>query len=528
MKRILAASFLVIFSGSVLGYLWHGRFQYHHRWWIVATYGLAGAVVLVNLRVFPRSLRELGLTWPIDSRGRLAYGILTLAGLVLILFAAGAAGPTSFAWAELQGLPLYLGWALLQQFILQNVLRSSALVLIGGDWRGGTGSAIVPASLLAAVLFGAFHLPHPVLAPLTFVAATGWCWIFSRSPSLPATALSHVLLASTLLLTGQGRVLDSFGVGKQGFRYQGYGDGIQVAAGWDRAGSPVVVTLPGPDRGRASQIRVATPDGRLLAAWTAFPEYDFSGRFAVADLGLGPGDEVVVVPGPGSGNPALVRIFSLDGRRLESFPVAGLAQGYGANISVACRGILIGSGPAPGAPPVVVWLDAAGRELHRWDFEGRLPFVNGIKAWAAPHACPPDALLLAGTEVSVNPAEIWLWRNGEGVPVEVFPATYGLNLAVADTNPGVVLAGPGPLWGYPRWLRLFQFNGAALEMTDDFVVPGPEPAAGVAVALLDLDGDGLSEFVVGEGTVPGSPGRVRIVDRSRRILYQWDVPSADR
>jgi membrane protease YdiL (CAAX protease family) len=47
--------------------------------------------------------------------------------------------------------------------------------------------------VLAAVLFGAIHLPNPFLAPVTAVAALVWCRIYDRYPNLIPLALSHGL-----------------------------------------------------------------------------------------------------------------------------------------------------------------------------------------------------------------------------------------------------------------------------------------------------------------------------------------------
>ncbi len=524
MKRFQAAVLLILFGGSILSYLWYGRFHYHHRWWITATYLAAGAAVLFAFRIFPQRSRW-GLSPMFPAGVGRVFGLPTLAGTVLIVtagwFADGSVEAVGKTWGEL---PQYLLWAALQQFLLHHFLRRlSEVVLVGSQAEGFRRS--VGGALLAACQFAVFHLPHPVLAPLTLAAALFWCLAFGRTPSLAAATLSHFLLAGTLLVTGQGRVLDSFGVGKPGFRYEGYGHGVQVAAGYGPHGEALIVTLPGPDRKTPSLVQVFSPDGRRQAAWTAFPEFGYSARMAVGELGYGPGDELAIVPGPGSGNPALVRIFTLEGRRLAEFPVGALSSGYGAYVSVVCGGLLLGAGPAPGAAPFVVWTDAAGKTLRQWDLSGRVDFVSGIKAWALPGKCPPDGLVVGGSEVSVNAAEFAVISNGETVRVPAYPATYGINLAslAAGEGEAAVAVAPGPLRGYPRWVRIFGLRGGKWEMLDDFVVAGPEPGAGLNLAALDLERDGTPELVVGEGSAFGFPPRVRVVDRFRQVLWEWDA-----
>ena len=46
---------------------------------------------------------------------------------------------------------------------------------------------------LAALLFGAIHLPNPFLAPVTAVAALVWCRLYDRYPNIIPLALSHAL-----------------------------------------------------------------------------------------------------------------------------------------------------------------------------------------------------------------------------------------------------------------------------------------------------------------------------------------------
>ncbi|GAB4117242.1 MAG: hypothetical protein Kow001_17570 [Acidobacteriota bacterium] len=523
MKRLQAAILLTLFTGSILVYLWYGRFHYYHRWWIAGTYVLAAAAVLISLRLFPRRSGTWGLSPVFPPGVGPAFGLPTLAGVILILVTARPRGGLSGMVSEALGeLPQYLVWAAVQQFLLHHFLRFLSEVLLNGREPAGRRMP-VGGALLAAALFASFHWPHPLLVPLTLVAGFVWCLAFVRSSSLVAATLSHIVLAGTLLIVGQGQLLTSFWVGKAGFRFEGYGEGVQVAAGFGPQREPLIVTLPGPDRDVPSVVRVFSPDGRSRAVWTAFPEFGYSGRMAVGELGFGPGDEVAVAPGPGAGNPAMVRIFSLDGRRLAEFEVEELRSGYGAWISVACGGVLMGAGPAPGAAPLVVWTDVTGNILRRWDLGGRVGFVNGIKVWALPGKCPSDGLVVTGSEVSVNPAEFVVVSDRETVAVPAFPATYGLNLIPLEGKDAVVAVSPGPLRGYPRWVRIFEKRLDRWEMLEDFVVPGPEPAAGLTLAVTDLEGGGVQELVVGEGTAPGNPPRVKVIRWPRELLEDWEA-----
>jgi membrane protease YdiL (CAAX protease family) len=81
-------------------------------------------------------------------------------------------------------------WAAGQQFALQTVLLREAQATTSR----GKGIA------LAAATFGALHLPNPFLAPVTFLAALVWCWIYDRHPNLLPLALAHALSTLVILL----------------------------------------------------------------------------------------------------------------------------------------------------------------------------------------------------------------------------------------------------------------------------------------------------------------------------------------
>ena len=78
--------------------------------------------------------------------------------------------------------PLIL-WGGAQQWVLQTVVLREAQ-------RATSRQAGI---VVAAVLFGAIHLPNPFLAPVTALAGLFWCRLYDRYPNVIPLALSHAL-----------------------------------------------------------------------------------------------------------------------------------------------------------------------------------------------------------------------------------------------------------------------------------------------------------------------------------------------
>ena len=104
--------------------------------------------------------------------------------LVLLTVAAGHLTGTLHDRRDFLGnlAPLVV-WGGAQQWVLQTVVLREA------QRATSRRTGIV----VAALLFGAVHLPNPFLAPVTAVAALIWCWAYDRYPNIIPLALSHAL-----------------------------------------------------------------------------------------------------------------------------------------------------------------------------------------------------------------------------------------------------------------------------------------------------------------------------------------------
>ena len=145
---------------------------------------LVPAAIIVGLTLLHDYRRR---EWGFSSRalwpGMQASLIVTVL-LVLVILGAGMAMGTLHDRRDFLGslAPLVL-WGGAQQWVLQTVvLRESQRM-----------SSARTGIVIAALLFGAVHLPNPFLAPVTAGAALVWCALYDRYPNVLPLALSHGL-----------------------------------------------------------------------------------------------------------------------------------------------------------------------------------------------------------------------------------------------------------------------------------------------------------------------------------------------
>ncbi len=516
LRRGYALLLLSGFSGLIFAYLWVWRFSYFHYRWVLLSY-LGGAMLVLTAHRLYSNRRQFGLRFDNLSEACARFAI-PAAGLSGLIVAAGFfAGDWSRpSWKMI--LP-YFGWALVQQHVLQNFLKPLFQILGG---RGG-----LAAWFPAAVVFALYHLPNPWLVLATFAMALAWCAIFDRTPNLLAAALGQTLLTVALLSFFKFGFVDQLEVGRGGFRFEQYGDGVKVAGGNFESGEAFVATLPGADRGKPSRVRVFDASARLRYDWTAFPEFDFSGEIAAGDLGFGPGDEIVVTPGPGASNPPWARVFSPQGELLLEVKVPWLGDGYGAWPAVNCRRIYLGAGPGPRHAQRLAEIAPDGSVTDKWEFP-TLGLVNGLRGTRACEPAdspnpPAGLLLLWGSEIPVNPATLFLAdpESGQISDLPMLNTTFGLRLALLQDQTGAVMAGAaGPLPGYSGIVTLQRLNGEEEARFLTFDMPR---SCGANVAAVDWDGDGASELIAGEGNCPGRPPTIQIRSQNGKLLHTWDA-----
>lgn len=107
-------------------------------------------------------------------------------------------------WPDLDKLWIYPLWALLQQFILIEIIGPRTRAAFGSDST---------AALAAGAVFALLHLPNFSLMLATFIAGTAWAWFGYRHRALLPLLLSHVLLGLVVVIVAPPWLLRSAEIG---------------------------------------------------------------------------------------------------------------------------------------------------------------------------------------------------------------------------------------------------------------------------------------------------------------------------
>lgn len=533
-RKAIALFSIFAFSSLVLGYLWWGKFQYHHSAILFLTYAGGIAIVLLNHWVFHDTASRMGMRFDRFGSAGLLYGSITAVFCGVMAIIGSIWGHLRLdRWSDIY---IYVLWAAIQQHVLQNFLRLRVeYLLANGASRAASASqkrVSFKVALVTAALFAAYHVPNHALAALAFLGAVVWCFSFTYKPSFLWVSVSQAFVAATLLAFFKYGPMNQFQVGRPGYRYEAYGDGVQVAAGYDANELPWIATVPGADKGKKALLRVFDTEGRKLAEWYAFDEFDFSGQIAVGDLGFGGGDEIAATPGPGRTNPAIVRIFDRRGKLLSQFAADTLDHGYGASVSIQCGRVYVSPGPGPAAPQRVVAFTAKGKLLREWQFT-QTGFANGVKASgicpladsvSQPFLPPVQHLLLWATVIPSNPSKVLLYDTTEDslTAWETLSTTFGLNATLVRLGKNKIglAVTPGYLNGYPPWVKVFELNGRQLH---EFFAYQDSQSCGSNIAAVDIDGDSIDELILGEGTCPNRAAMVRIYTLDGVFIRKWNA-----
>ena len=148
-----------------------------------------------RFRQEPDLLRSWGLSIRHLRPALTAAGVIVLLGTAMLLLLGrllGRPGLPAHFWGVV---PLYLGWALVQQVALNGILARGLAEHLPA-WA-------VP--LAAGALFSLAHLPDLPLMALTLLAGVLWVALYLRWPNLWALSLCHGFLGAVTYYTVLGR-----------------------------------------------------------------------------------------------------------------------------------------------------------------------------------------------------------------------------------------------------------------------------------------------------------------------------------
>jgi hypothetical protein len=291
---------------------------------------------------------------------------------------------------------------------------------------------------------------------------------------------------------------------------------------WDeKTARKNIITASGPGPANTALIKTYRSDGTAARLhFTAFRKLAYGANITSADIDGDGVAEIIVGAGPGSENPALVRIFKADGTLLSEFtPFDSL---YGVNVAAAD---LNGDGkveiivaPGPGRDnPATVRIFAYNSDTHEMAATGveftAYDYLYGANVAAADTEGDrlPELITAPGPGIQ-NPAAVKIWKLDTTKPVGAWTVeevgnialsgNYGVNIAAGDADgdgKDEIVVGTGPDPAAVPTIKILKADGIELKRFTAF----NHYKYGVNVSAADLDGDGIAEIVAGAGPDPG-------------------------
>jgi membrane protease YdiL (CAAX protease family) len=183
-------------------------FQGRSKWVVLVPVLLALGLMIVSHRVYGESPKQLGFRFDnFFAATRLLVLPTVIAVIGTVVFYSLTAGTLSVAPLRRRFLLLFF-WALFQQYVLQGYINRRAQLILGPG---------LPSIFLVGLIFGALHLPNPVLSALTLVGGMVWGAVYQRHPNIIALALSHAITSIVVAVCLPPKLVNSMRVGYKYF-----------------------------------------------------------------------------------------------------------------------------------------------------------------------------------------------------------------------------------------------------------------------------------------------------------------------
>jgi hypothetical protein len=184
MKPSAAAEVAIVFAGVTI-YIW--RWQYVYPDFPIYLLGFIVATFFLH-RDRPQRLGMGSHGFVSTLRSIWRPTLAATACLILIGWTQGSPVLVRLMPASWSGAGRYFAWCLFQQFGLQSFFSNRLATIVEPN----------RAAWLSAAIFATFHLPNPVLVPVTFFGGYLLSRVFLKERNLLPLALAHAVVASLL------------------------------------------------------------------------------------------------------------------------------------------------------------------------------------------------------------------------------------------------------------------------------------------------------------------------------------------
>jgi hypothetical protein len=205
--RIASAFEVAVIYAGILLYIWRWQFTYPRAWMPL----LAG--VLLTHLVHGDSLRELGLGWTEFTQSARLILPLTVAILLPATAYGVLSGRLSVVAPQPNALRYFAGYALwccFQQYLAQSFFHTRLVDVVQDRHHR---------SLLVGVMFGAAHIPNPILMVVTTFGGFVLAAVFARRRNIWPLALAQAVAGSLLATLTPAAIIHNMRVGPGYFFY---------------------------------------------------------------------------------------------------------------------------------------------------------------------------------------------------------------------------------------------------------------------------------------------------------------------
>jgi len=208
-SRLATALEVLSLFAAILLYIWRWQ-RTHPLVWMVLL-----AAVLASHAFHHETPRRLGLTLDglrANAALTLPLTVILLAPLIVYGFAHGRLvlgweGKCALAW-----LVQYGSWCVFQQYLLQSYFHNRLMSIIPNRHFS---------SLLVGVMFGAAHIPNPILMVATTLGGFMLAEMFARCRNIWPLALAQTVAGAVIAAVSPAALIHNMRVGPGYFNFRG-------------------------------------------------------------------------------------------------------------------------------------------------------------------------------------------------------------------------------------------------------------------------------------------------------------------